>query len=242
MKNVKMMAKQLNIEAVGQVLSSAYNTEDPEKVAACRHKVGTIIGEALFSNLLAPYYEAEMKSVRKAEEEAARGNLYLTLTDDMGLGQFSQHYQKALRLAEGHSGRDRTIERVSSTLRIYSPASRLDSATAELTINYIRSANGRADEFLAVNGFVTEQTDEYRYDISLDFAEDLPDNLNMPDIEERSIASPVFLVNAQNTKATFGYTVKENKLAIYLVARRFGWSKVAFHGQQVLLTADIMVR
>lgn len=199
-------------------------------------KLSEVIGRPLFTDLLSPYFVTKMGKCFLPNEEQARGNHYLTLSDDMGLADFSKLYEKALKQAEKNAGTDRDIERVESTLNIFAPAEGDKMCTATLKVRYVRS------EGTEHPSYVTEQTHEFNYEIYLGHSDSMVENTQMPDIEERSIASPVYLVNSQQVKNTFGHTVKENPLGIYLCARRYGWSEVQFHGQQVLLKADIHIR
>lgn len=199
-------------------------------------KLGEVIGRPLFSDLLHPYFVTKMTKSFSSEEECARGNHYLTLSDVMGLAEFSHQFQKALRQAEKNAGTNRDIERTETTLNIFAPAPGTKLSTATLRIRYTRSESSNEPSY------VTEQCLVFDFELFLEHSDRMVDHGQMPDIEERSIASPVYLVNSQNVKNTFGHTVKENPLAIYLCARRYGWSEVTFHGQQVLLKADIHIR
>ncbi|ANZ48479.1 hypothetical protein BIZ78_gp096 [Erwinia phage vB_EamM_Caitlin] len=199
-------------------------------------KHGEILGRPFFTDLLRPYFDTKMAKCFAPDEECARGNHYLTLTDELGLADFSRLYEKALNQAEKNAGTNRSIERVETILNIFAPATPSKLCTATLLIRYVRSESTESPSY------VTEQCQEINYEIYLHHSDSMVDNPQMPDIEERSIASPVYLVNSQNVKNTFGHTVKENPLAIYLCARRYGWSEVRFFGQQVLLKADIHIR
>ncbi|QVW55767.1 hypothetical protein pEaSNUABM9_00186 [Erwinia phage pEa_SNUABM_9] len=227
----------INYEGIAGVIADSYNLNPTDsKVSLIMRKVGQNVGKDLFRDLLRPVFFCKMITCKELHEDMARGNLYLTLTDEMGLGEFSRQYEKALAIAEKESGKNRNIERVRSTLNIFAPIATHGHATATLRIAFVQAASSEP------MSYVSEQFHEFNYEIELDHADNLIDNPQMPDIEERSIASPVYLVNSQQTKNTFGCTVKEDRLGIYLMARRYGWSEVSFHGQQVLLKADIMVR
>lgn len=211
--------------------------KDQTKMNAYRRKLGEGIGRPLLETLLEPYFS--ISSVRSLDRNLERetGRNFLRLTDEFGLGEFTALYEKALNLAEEKSGQRRSIDRVQATLNIFSPPDTEVGSSAILRITFVRSAGNDVS-----SGFVVDVVHTYEYALMVAHSDKTIECAQMPDIEERSIASPVYLVNSQNVKNTFGHTVKENPLGIYLCARRYGWSEVTFHGQQVLLKADIHIR
>ncbi|QVW28699.1 hypothetical protein pEaSNUABM8_00202 [Erwinia phage pEa_SNUABM_8] len=206
-----------------------------DKAIAYHRKLGETLGRTLFSEMLEPYYS--VNSVRcLTSEEMHRGNLYLTLTGMPEMNEFVEQYRKALVQAEIDAETKRPIDDVTATLEFFAPLDTEIHTTAMLRIRYTMA--GTTDPM----SYVTEMHHDFKFSMVMSHSNNLVENPQMPDIEERSIASPVYLVNSQNVKSTFGHTVRENPLAIYLCARRYGWSEVFYHGQQVLLKADIHVR
>lgn len=206
-------------------------------VANMKQKLADVVARPFFSDILEPFYTVNSIKSLERGEEAAVGQHFLRLTDSLGLAEFSHQYEKALIEAEEKCGAKRSIENVSTTLNIYTPASNSVHSFARLRVTFVRSSGGGQEM-----GYTTEEAHEFDYSFIMSHSDSIVHNVQMPDIEERSIASPVYLVNSQNVKSVFGYTVKDDPLAIYLCARYYGWSEVMFYGQQVLLKADIVVR
>lgn len=218
------------------LISGMENIGTTHEIANYTRKLGDTIGDELFSSLLNPYFDASSINCLHPDEDVGYGRQFLHFTDTFGLEAFCAFYEKALIMAEKGVEGTRKFTNVRAELDIFAPREGDVETIARLQITFGRDSGGISPNY------VSPHTHTFYYSMLLEHGDKMVDCPQMPDIEERSIASPVYLVNAQNVKATFGHTVKEHPVGIYLCARRYGWSEVAFHGQQVLLKADIHVR
>lgn len=218
------------------LISGMDNLGTAHEVANYTRKLGDTIADELFAHLLTPYFDASSINCLDSKEDVGYGRPFLRFTDTFGLEAFCAFYEKALIMAENGVEGTRQFTNVHAELDIFAPLEGDVETIARLQVTFDRDAGGVRPNY------VSPVTHTFYYSMLLEHGDKVVDCPQMPDIEERSIASPVYLVNAQNVKATFGHTVKENPVGIYLCARRYGWSEVQFHGQQVLLKADIHVR
>ncbi|ANZ48758.1 hypothetical protein BIZ83_gp095 [Erwinia phage vB_EamM_ChrisDB] len=204
-------------------------------------KMGQLFADSGLSSIAAPYYRlSELRPVNPCEDREG-GGVVLELRNNDYLRQLSNNYGKMLQAAYENNGKAVSVDGVSAQVKICRHGNSGVDTVVELWVH------GTINDGHAMG--VQPFTECFVYEASLRREENPTgatefgtEEERIPDVGERSMSSPVYLVQAQNVKSAFGVTVKDNPERIYVMARWAGWSSVKFYGGQVLLIADITVR
>lgn len=215
--------------------------KQPTHCANAFIKMGDVIGRrTALRAVAAPYFRMEQLVSVDPGEERQMGTLLLTLKNAEFFKELANVYRKATIEANRKADKHIEISEPTVECKIYRHNTPTDRCTVELSIYYnAREASSPLQEPQRDTFFYVGEIHRDPYPTGMsDFGSDED---SIPDVEERSIASPVFLLNARDVKNAFKVTVKENPEQIYIMARWAGWSAVKFYGGQVLLIADIQV-
>ncbi|QQO90671.1 hypothetical protein pEaSNUABM42_00186 [Erwinia phage pEa_SNUABM_42] len=205
-----------------------------------RLKFGKLLSESGIRSVASPYYDIRDLIPVSPCEDREGGAIILELNNNEYLRQLESHYAKMLTAAYNTVDKKVSVHDMNARLTIRQHGRSLTDVVMELWVSgsvndghpqgvqpftecFVFEASMRRDPY--PTGTTEFGTDEER----------------IPDVAERSINSPVYLVQAQNVKTTFGVTAKENPERIYIMARWAGWSEVKFYGGQVLLIAKLSI-
>lgn len=194
-----------------------------------------LLDEGFIHRLLQPFFSANSVIALKPDEESEAGSEFMTIKTGPTIDEFANLYRKMVLTAEEAMGSKRSIEDVKIEVTLFKGKHKYSSCCGNIRVIFTQ---GAAESPVS---YVTQNFHDFGFKVDIEaYGYGLPE-LAIPDVEERSKASPVYLVQAQQVKATFGKTVKESPEHIYLAAKWAGWSDVEFHGAQVLLVANVSI-
>lgn len=205
-----------------------------------REKFGKLLSESGLRAIASPYYNIRDLVPVKPCEDREGGAVILELNNNEYLRQLENHYAKMLTAAHEAADKKVTVGNVSSKLTIRQHGNTNTAVVLELWVSGNINDGHPQGVKPFTECFVFEagmERDPYPTGTT-DFG---TDEERIPDVAERSINSPVYLVQAANVKTVFGVGAKENPERIYVMARWAGWSEVKFYGGQVLLIAKLSI-
>ncbi|QVW56323.1 hypothetical protein pEaSNUABM6_00187 [Erwinia phage pEa_SNUABM_6] len=205
-----------------------------------RVKFGKLLAESGLRAIASPYYNIrDLVPVQPCEDREG-GEVILEFKNNEYLRQLENHYAKMLMTAYAAVDKGVTVSITAPTLTIRRHGNSNTSVVLELWVkgNINDGHPQGVKPFTECFVFEAQMTRDPYPTGTTEFG---TDEERIPDVAERSINSPVYLVQAQNVKTTFGVTAKENPERIYLMARWAGWSEVKFYGGQVLLIARLSI-
>lgn len=205
-----------------------------------RLKFGKLLSESGLRAIASPYYQIhDLVPVQPCDDREG-GALILELNDNEYLRQLENHYAKMLMTAHDAVDKKVSVANMQTKVVIRQHGNSNTAIVLELWVSGNINDGHPQGVKPFTECFVFEasmERDPYPTGTT-DFG---TDEERIPDVQERSINSPVYLVQAQNVKTIFGVGAKENPERIYVMARWAGWSEVKFYGGQVLLIAKLSI-
>lgn len=194
-----------------------------------------LIDDGFLHRIIQPFFSAQTPIALKPDEESEAGSHFMTISTGPTIDEFANLYRKMVLTTEEMMGTKRSIEDVKVEVTLFKGKHKHSSCRGNIRVTFTQGQSK------SPVGYVTQNFHDFGFKVDVEaYSYGLPE-LTIPDVEERSKASPVYLVQAQQVKATFGKTVKESPEHIYLAAKWAGWSDVEFHGAQVLLIANVSI-
>lgn len=230
-----------DLQLASSLLVKAYTTDTSDKGGEEAYK-GTwakltdVLNDGEFIHrLIQPFFSGNYVKALKPDEEAEAGTMFLTINSGPVINEFAGMYSKLLTIAEKDGRTNCSIDDVKVEVTLFKGKHRHSPLRGNVKVHFTQGVSDSPVSYVTENNHTFDflvDVEAYAYGLA---------ETSIPDVEERSKASPVYLVQAQQVKATFGKTVKESPEHIYLAAKWAGWSDVEFHGAQVLLIANVSI-